>query len=90
MNNENKDDFATTPGPNDPDQTNLHQNDNPDADAESQTAIYHTSGGVSDQPPASNPSNTKPITPSDKLSSEVPKKVGRYTIKKLLGRGGVW
>ncbi|MFM8214899.1 MAG: hypothetical protein ACKN82_09695 [Pirellula sp.] len=53
MNNDNKDDFATTPGPNDPDQTNLHQNDSPEQDAESQTAIYHTSGGVSDQPPAS-------------------------------------
>ena len=88
MNNDNKDEFATTPGPSDPDETNLSPNDNPDADAESQTAIYHTSGWESDQTPASKPSNTKPTNPVDKLSSEVPKTVGRYTIKKLLGRGG--
>jgi serine/threonine protein kinase/formylglycine-generating enzyme required for sulfatase activity len=87
MNNENKDDFATTPGPIDPDQTNLHQSDNPDADANEQTADYRTSGS---SPAASGdkPSENKSTNTTDKSTSNVPMKVGRYAIKRLLGRGG--
>ena len=87
MNNDNKDDFATTPGPNDPDQTNLHQSDSSDADANEQTADYRTSGS-SPNASGDKPSENKSSSSTDKSTSNVPMKVGRYAIKRLLGRGG--
>ncbi|MFM7926662.1 MAG: hypothetical protein ACKO9Q_03030, partial [Pirellula sp.] len=83
MNNDNKDDFATTPGPIDPDQTNLHQNDSPEQDADNQTKDYRTSGS----PPAvsgNKPSEKPRSGESDPSTSNVPMKVGRYAIKRLL------
>jgi serine/threonine protein kinase/formylglycine-generating enzyme required for sulfatase activity len=84
----NKDDFATTPGPNDPDQTNLSQNEKPENDADEQTADYRTSAGSSPAASCDKPSENKSTNSTDKSTTSVPMKVGRYAIKRLLGRGG--
>ena len=90
MNNE--DAFNTIPGENDPsqdlDQTNLPPEDKPEKDAENLTADYRTSGVPPAGAPASKPPNNRPQSTIDKPANETPQKVGRYAIKKLLGRGG--
>ena len=90
MNNE--DAFNTIPGENDPiqdlDQTNLPPEDNPGKDADNLTADYRTSGASPAGALASKPANNRPLNTIDKPANETPKKVGRYAIKKLLGRGG--
>jgi serine/threonine protein kinase/formylglycine-generating enzyme required for sulfatase activity len=90
MNNE--DAFNTIPGENDPsqdpDQTNLPPKDNPENDADTLTADYRTSGAPPAGASASKPPNNRPLSSIDKPANETPQKVGRYAIKKLLGRGG--
>jgi serine/threonine protein kinase/tetratricopeptide (TPR) repeat protein len=90
MNNE--DAFNTIPGETDPsqdlDQTKIPPEDNPEKDAENLTADYRTSGVPPANAPASKPPNTRPQSTIDKPANETPQKVGRYAIKKLLGRGG--
>ena len=90
MNNEEA--FNTIPGENDPsqdsDQTNLPPEDSPEKDADNLTADYRTSGAPPAGASASKPPKTRPLSAIDKPANETPQKVGRYAIKKLLGRGG--
>lgn len=90
MNNE--DAFNTIPGENDPsrdlDQTNYPPEDNPEKDADNLTADYCASGAPLAGASASKPQNTRTLSTIDMPANEAPQKVGRYAIKKLLGRGG--
>jgi serine/threonine protein kinase len=90
MNHE--DEFRTILGENEPnevpDPTDLSQTENPQKDANDQTAVFGTSGISPANASVGNPPNTRPLSSIDKLPQKVPQNVGRYSIKKLLGRGG--
>ncbi len=90
MNNEEA--FNTIPGENDPsrdlDQTNIPPEDKPEKNADNLTADYRASGAAPAGASASKPPNTRPLSTIDKPANETPRKVGRYAIRKLLGRGG--
>ncbi len=90
MNHE--DDFKTIQGDNDPnkdpERTNPSQNENSKKNAEDQTADFRISGTSPANAPDGNPLNTLPLGPNDKPAGKAPQRVGRYSINKLLGRGG--
>ena len=90
MNHE--DDFKTTQGENDPkqvqDPSNLSQNETPQKEPDDQTADFRTLATSPANEPVRNPPNTRPFSSIDKAAEKAPRKVGRYAIKKLLGRGG--
>jgi serine/threonine protein kinase len=90
MNHE--DDFKTTQGENDPkqvqDPSNLSQNETPQKEPDDQTADFRTLATSPANEPVRNPPNTRPLSSIDKAAEKAPRKVGRYAIKKLLGRGG--
>ena len=90
MNHE--DEFRTILGENEPnevpDPTDLSQTENPQKDANDQTAVFGTSGISPANASVGNPPNTRPLSAIDKIPQKAPQNVGRYSIKKLLGRGG--
>ncbi len=57
-------------------------------DAEDQTANFRISGTSPANVPDGNPLKTLPLGSNDKPAGKAPQRVGRYSIKKLLGRGG--
>jgi serine/threonine protein kinase/tetratricopeptide (TPR) repeat protein len=82
------DEFATTPSPVDPSHKDPNQAEPSGDDTNSQTEFFRTSAGDPDGTFEGPDQNTKHVGAIETPATKLPMKIGRYEIKKLLGRGG--
>ncbi|MFN5273997.1 MAG: protein kinase domain-containing protein [Planctomycetota bacterium] len=82
------DEFATTPSPVDPSHKDPTQAEPSSDHTNSRTEDFRTSANDPDGTFDGPQQNTKHVGAVEIPSTKLPKKIGRYEIKKLLGRGG--